>query len=243
MSIFRLFLILIFASFTIEAADNSRKDLTIALLHTPGVLESESDNFPYNKLLTYLSENYESKFFTRYYPYKRAESLLLTKQVDCLFPVVKGKKREEFDTFYSETVNNISVFLFSIESDYKSFAEIKGKTIIHYRGFDYGYWNLKDKDQVVFVPIENQKRAVGILQKGRATAYIDYYPDIKQTVSPKDFSRLKYSKKHPLKSFEDSFECYSSEDNKKFIIWLNKMIRTMRSSGKLKYLLDDYYNF
>jgi ABC-type amino acid transport substrate-binding protein len=239
----KFFLILIFTSFAIESADHSSKELRIALLHTPGVLESASDNFPYNKLLTYLSENYKPAFYTSYYPYERANYLLQTKQVDCLFPVVKGEKREELETLYSETINNISVLIFSLESEYKSFEEIKGKTVIYYRGFGFGHWNLKDKDQIVFVPIEDKKNATNLLKKGRATAYIDYYPDIKKTVSPEELSRLKYAKKHPLKNFEDSFECYNSEDNKKFIIWLNKMIRTMKSSGQLKYFLDDYYNF
>lgn len=218
------------------------ESLSFALIHVPGIMEPENTDAPYNKLLEHIESNSELNVISTFLPYSRAEMLMEKHQIDCLFPVLRGAPNTDFPTLYSDTINVVSVHLFSLHKTHRSLAEIENETVIYLEGYNFGYWGLKDKDKVAWVPVGSQKRALDVLQSGRATAYIDYFPDITLSLSNEAFSRLKYSPDHPIRRFEDSMECIDSDKNRVFMNWFNHELGQLQASGGLKKLLADYYN-
>ena len=239
-SIFILLLLISCYSYASTAPSN---DIYLAILKTSGVLEPNDDTRPYNKLLSRLTETAPFTIKTQYLSYEKALVGLESKRIDCVFPVVRGKQRENFNTVYGEPVNKIAVYLFSLGTVFGSFKEVQNETVLYYRGYDFGNWGLKDYNLVHLFAVENKDNVVRLLEKKRAIAYIDYLPDIKQSMTLTDFSKLKYDPSSPLKHFEDTLECYVSEKNTQFINWLNREIRIMRETEELKMILGNYYNF
>lgn len=226
-----------------HASKIPRNDIYFAILETSGVLEADDPTRPYNKLMSRLIETAPFTIKTKYLSYEKAMVGLESQRVDCVFPVVRGKQRAHFETVYGESVNQIAVFLFSLEGKFKSFQEVQKQTVLYYRGYDFGNWELKDKHLVHLFAVENKRNVVKLLEKKRAIAYIDYLPDLKQSMSLADFSKLSYDPSYPLKHFEDTIECYQSEKNLEFINWFNDEIREMKATGELKTVLGNYYNF
>lgn len=224
-------------------SSTASQDVSVALIPLPGVLEAKTPDAPYNRFIEYIKAQSELNWVTEYYPYVRAEQKLLNQQVDCIFPVVRGDVREQVPTLISETVNRVSVHLFSLTYEYKSFDEIAGSSVIHLNDFEFGYWSLDGKDKVSTISVLSQEAAMNVLKSGRATAYIDYYPDIKLSFPENDYAKLKFSLEDPINEFEDVIECTASEKNQHIVNILNTELRKMKSSGKLRQLLGAYYNF
>lgn len=214
----------------------------MALIHVPGIMEHEPSNAPYNKLLRHIATNSEHVISSQFMPYNRAETLFNTGKIDCLFPVSKGQSDNSNVRQYSETINYVSVYLFSLDNAYRSFAEITGETVIYLKGYSFSYWNMKDTDKVTLVEVGSQGAALKVLNSGRAKAYIDYYPDIRTALTKQEFSTLRYSPDHPLMNTEDAFECSTTLKNSPFLRALNAEIITLKKSGKLQEILAEYYN-
>lgn len=225
-----------------QAKQEQKKDIAIALVHIPGIMEPEPSGAPYSKLLRHIAVNSEYVISSQFMPYNRAESLFNAGKIDCLFPVSKGQPDNSIVRHYSETINHVSVYLFSRDNAYKSFAEIAEETVIYLKGYSFSYWNMKDTDKVNLIEVGSQKSALKVLNSGRAKAYIDYYPDIKKAFTKQEFSTLKYDPGYPLMNSEDSFECSTTEKNSNFLQALNTKILTLKKSGKLQEILGQHYN-
>ena len=196
---------------SLQATESQFDSISFGLIHVPGIMEPDSEHAPYNKLFNHLVKQNKFAISSTFYPYNRGEMLMGKKQVDCLFPVVNGLPREDHPSIYSDTINIVSVYLFSMQSEFKSFTDIPGKTVVHLDAYKFGNRDLEGKEKVSLIPVGSQESALNVLKSGRATAYMDYYPDVKLSLSKKDFSLLMYPSANPIRSFGDSVECSESE--------------------------------
>lgn len=237
-----LFVALFIATMTVKATEKQHQAIRLALMQVPGIMEYNAQDAPYNKLINHILKTSPVSISTQFLPYSRAEKRMRNNRIDCRFPVVWGKQKEDFPTLYSLTINQVSVYLFSYDRAIGSLDEISGQTVIYLEDYDFGYWDIEDKEKVTFVPVVNQSNALKVLQSGRASALMDYYPDIKMSIPRATFAELKFAHDSPIKSFQDTIECTDTKRNRKFIAWINQQIETLKTSGRMHQLLGEHYN-
>lgn len=242
MQMLRLMWTLILVSFSLASEEQQFPPVKVALLNTPGALESGVTTLPYNKFIAAISEELGDNVYFEFHPFERAKSQIKVNQIDCMFPVVSEREHLEYPSTTSDAVNTVSIHIFSIDRTYKSLSELSGTTVIYFREYGFVYRNLAEKEGITFVPIGDQKRAFNILNSGRASAYIGYLPDMRVLMPAEEFNLLRYAQSHPLNTIGDSFECYSSDKNKAFVRSINKTLSTFKSTGKLQRILGGYYN-
>ena len=67
-----------------------------------------------------------------------------------------------------------------------------------------------------------------MLKKGRADAYLDYLPDLRFSLSKKDWQDLNYAPEHPIQSTFDGFECRAESKKVELIEQLNDAISALK---------------
>ncbi len=217
-------------------------EIKVALNHIPGVMEPAPSDAPYSTLLAYLSKRSGFKIESEFLPTPRVEQMLAKGQVDCIFPAVTQIENNPKDTIYSETVNVVNIYLFSLETSYREFSELAGETIVYLDRYTFGDRNFNGLENVHWIGVSSQQSALKLLHAGRAQAYMDYYPDLKLSLSNSEFTALQYAKDDPVAVFEDSIECANNDRNIKFIEWVDGEIGELLQSGKMAELLRNYYN-
>ena len=212
----------------------------MALTHIPKVMEYASPDAPYNKLIVHLDQRFPDTITYEFVPSSRSNKLLNTKQVDCLFPIIPIQSRE-VETQLSEPINGISAHIFSLGPEvYTDITQLNDKLIVYLRGYLFG-GIISRHSKLHFFAVSNQEAALGMLEKQRAHAYIDYIPDIRFVFNPAQLAKLKYSEQHPIFKEFDRLECLKTKTNLAFLNKVNQEIDTLRSSGKLKKMLGKYY--
>lgn len=231
--------LMVFSSFGEERVHD---ELSLALFELPGVLQPLNDALPYNRLVKHIDGTTPYAMTTQYLPYSRAEKMLRNRQLDCMFPVVKGESTKQLSSFYSATVNHVAVYLFSLDRPLRSFDEISDQAALHLSNHGFGYWSLTGKEHANWIAVGSREIALRVMQSGRAAAFIDYYPDIKVALSEDDFKRVKFATEHPLNRFEDAVECSDSNKTRAFITWFNSELETLNRTGQLQEILGEFYN-
>ncbi|NVK25830.1 MAG: transporter substrate-binding domain-containing protein [Gammaproteobacteria bacterium] len=216
------------------------KQVKIALTHIPKVMEYDTPDAPYTKLINVLRSEFGLEFEPIFLPSARANKLLNDKKIDCIFPIIPTSSRF-VDTLFSSPVNGIRAHFFSKDGkQYKSIEELAGKTVVYLRGYLFADL-IANNRQVSFLPVNSQQAAFMILAKQRADVYLEYIPDIRYTLSSEQMATLSYSKKHPIIKNNDRLECLTSERGKAFLKDFNDKIQILRASGELRKILGDYF--
>lgn len=240
---YRLALLLFgFRAFSSYGEEHLHGDLLLALFELPGVLQPHNHTLPYNRLIKHIKDVTPYTLETQFLPYSRAEKMLVNRQLDCMFPVVKGESTEQLSSFYSNTVNHVAVYLFSLDRPLQSFTEISDQAALRLSNHGFGYWSLTGEEHANWIAVDSRETALRIMQSGRAAAFIDYYPDIKVALSEEDFKRVKFSAKHPINRLEDAVECSDVNKTRVFVSWLNDELLRLNQSGELQQILGEFYN-
>lgn len=218
-------------------ADNA---LNIALTHIPKVLEYQNQYAPYNRFIERLKHDVPLEYNFVYMPSSRSNKQLENRQLDCIFPIVPTHTRP-VPTILSAKINGISAHLFSLGPKiYRSLDELNDQVVVHQRGYLFGDY-IKQYKEVRLFPVTTHSAAIGVLQKNRAAALIDYIPDLRYVLEPRQMALLKYDPDSPLVRTFDHFECIDNDKTNRFMTKVNTFILSLQNSGELKTLLGDYY--
>jgi len=233
--IVRLLLLILFVSSACAASK-----IKLVLTHIPKVMEYERHDAPYNKLVAHLVVRFPHAFEYEFMPSSRGNKLLNSRQIDCLFPIIPLQTRT-VKTQLSAPVNGISAYLFSLGPEtYRDLNELEGKMIVYLRGYLFGGL-VERHPELNFFAVTNQQAALGMLEKQRAHAYLDYLPDIRFVFDEVQLSKLKYDTKFPVVRDSDRFECIETRGNTQFLTQINREITELRRTGQLQKILGKYY--
>lgn len=214
--------------------------MVVALTHIPKVLEFENKHAPYNKLITQIESELTVSVRYDFMPSERGNRLLERAKIDCIFPIIPADYKRRDKTAFSAPINGISLNLFALDRKYQGLAELEGKIVVHLRG--YLFANAKDKFPTIkFFPASSHENAINMLKNGRATAYLDYMPDVRFSIPTEQMQRLKFDESSPVLRANDSFECKDFGEPKRFLQEVEKAILRLREEGRLKRILGDYY--
>lgn len=228
--------LLLFVSFTVKG----KVPVVIALTHIPQVLEFENEQAPYNKLIKAIEQKISVPTRYEFMPSERGNRLLAKGKIDCIFPIIPADYERSEKTAFSTPINGISLNLFALNQRYKGFDELEGKIVVHLRG--YLFANARKKyPSIKFFPASNQENALNMLKNGRASAYLDYLPDVRFSIPKEQMQLLQYDKENPVLKANDSFECKDSGHAKDFLKQLEKAVELLDTQGQLKTILADYY--
>lgn len=218
----------------------AKEPVVVALTHIPKVLEFGRANNPYNRLVEVLQAEITIPVSYDFMPSERGNRLLAVGKVDCIFPIIPANYKRAEKTSFSKPINGISLNLFALDRKYKGLAELDGQIVVHLRG--YLFANAKDKfPNIKFFPAASHGNAINMLKNGRASAYLDYMPDVKFSVSAEQMAQLRYDKENPVLQANDSFECKDTGAPKAFLKQVERIIKNLRSEDKLKKVLGSYY--
>lgn len=216
------------------------RKIQIALTHIPKVMEHDNDSAPYNRFIKRLEEEVSFNYSFSYMPSSRANKQLMNQVIDCIFPIIPTETRP-IPTQISERINGISAYLFSLGPKvYSGLDQLSGNVVVHKRGYLFGNFIHLHED-VHYFPVTTHEAAIGMLEKKRAAAFIDYLPDLKFVLKPEQFAKLKYDKKKPLVRSYDHFECIVEPRVDVFIKELNQFIKRLQETNGMEGLLGKYY--
>ena len=203
-------------------------------------MEFGNSKAPYNQLIEHLNKKLPVNFSVEFMPSSRGNKLLNAAQIDCLFPIIPLTQRTT-QTVISEPVNGISAYFFSTGLQvFSDLDQLKGKMVVYLRGYLFGGL-VANHPEINFFAVSSQHAALGMLEKNRAVAYLDYIPDIRYVFNSEQMGKLKYDKTSPIVRDYDRFECLDTPSSKSFLNLINKEIQSIRTTGKLKTLLGKYY--
>ena len=215
-------------------------EIRLVLTHIPRVMEYGKPDAPYNRLIRELDRTLPIDFSVEFMPSSRANKLLNAKQIDCLFPIIPLDDRAT-KTVLSAPVNGISAYLFSTHTEiYTDLSQLKGKMVVYLRGYLFGGL-INEHPEIRFFAVSSQKAALGMLEKNRAVAYLDYIPDIRYVFTKRQMAKLKYDASSPIIRDFDRFECLDSPKSNEFLLRLNTSIKHLRETGELEKILGSYY--
>mgnify|MGYP005989379361 CR=1 FL=1 len=214
--------------------------INLGLIVIPGVLEYKKPEAPYSQLFIQLSKALTVPFDVHYMPSARANKLLNSKKLDCIFPIIPSTRRA-VATLLSQPVNGIRAYIFTNHRNvYSKINQLAGKRVVYLRGYVFGDL-IERETKINFFPVTNQQAALNILFKQRADAYLEYIPDIKFALSASDFKKLYFDEPNPVIASNDYFECLDHPDSSKFINNLNEIMSQYRKDGKMKTILNNYF--
>lgn len=218
----------------------ANEPVVVALTHIPKVLEYGRASNPYNRLVEILQAEIILPVRYDFMPSERGNRLLEKGKVDCIFPIIPANYKRAEKTSFSAPINGISLNLFALDRKYKGLAELDGEIVVHLRG--YLFANAKDEfPNIKFFPAASHDNAINMLKNGRASAYLDYMPDVKFSVPKEQMAQLQYDEENPVLKANDSFECKDTGPPKAFLSQVERVIRTLRAENKLKDVLGSYY--
>jgi len=212
----------------------------VAFIKIPGVFDYKTPQAPYNRLLTELRTT--MTIDGRYLPSARANKLMLTGKLDCIFPILPPKRQDSAATIISEPINGLKAYAFTLAGKERitSLSQMRGKPVAYLRGYVYGGF-IEQNPDIHFFPVIDHVAAIGVLQKGRADAYLDYIPDIRLALSEEGYNLLDYDIEKPIITGYDRIECIDNPDNRVFLDKINERINELKRSGKMQKLLGKYY--
>lgn len=203
-------------------------------------MEYNNDKAPYNLLVKQLVAKIDFEFELHFMPSSRSNKKLQDNSVDCIFPTIPTASRNN-PTQLSAKVNSISAYIFTMgPQKYSKLSELKNKLVVHQRGYLFGDY-ITEQKQINFFPVASQQAALGMLQKKRAAALIDYLPDLRFILTKKQMSKLNYVEQSPLLQSFDYFECIVNPRVNGFVKELNKNLNMMKKTGELEEILGLYY--
>ncbi|MBU2880638.1 transporter substrate-binding domain-containing protein [Psychrosphaera sp. B3R10] len=235
-----LFVTLLILPSCFSAASNAQEKISIALTHIPNVMEYNNDKAPYNLLVKHLVKKIDFDLELNYMPSSRSNKKLQDRSVDCIFPTIPTASRS-IPTQLSSKVNSISAYIFTIGPErYTKLSQLHNKLVVHQRGYLFGDY-ITEQKHINFFPVVSQQAAIGMLQKKRAAALIDYLPDLRFILTKKQMSKLNYEELSPLLQSFDYFECIVNPRVDSFVKELNNTLEVMKKSGELEEVLGLYY--
>lgn len=233
LSVFILNLLLL--SFSLTAAQPR-----LALTHIPKVLEFGNADAPYNRLLEQFVATKTIAFDYEFMPSSRANKLLNELKIDCIFPIIPTRTRS-VQTHFSDPINGIKAHVFSLgPQTYSNLEQLNGKVVVYLRGYLFGDL-IANTPSISFFPVTNQKAALGMLQKQRAHAYLDYVPDIRFVFTDDELSLLKYRPDAPFIKDYDRMECLETPAGKELMTQLNRFVANKKAQNQLRDILGNYY--
>lgn len=218
----------------------AKKPVIVALTHIPKVLDHTSPNAPYNRFIERIRTDLSVDVDFQYMTSERGTGLLATGKVDCIFPIIPGDYLRKDKTLFSEPINGIALYVFSVAQEFKSLAELNHQMVVYLRGYLFANY-INQFPDITFFPVSNQLNALEMLKNKRASAYIDYYPDVRFSLPPRDFSKLKYDLKSPLLTDSDRFECKAFGHSLTFLKHVNKVVTELHKTDEMKQVLGAYY--
>lgn len=217
-----------------------KEPVIVALTHIPKVLEFGNDQAPYNKLIEEINSELTVKVHYEFMPSERGNRLLEKGKVDCIFPIIPADYKRAEATSFSTPINGISLNLFAFDRRYKGLDELKGQIVVHLRG--YLFANAREKyPSIKFFPAESHSNALNMLKNKRASAYLDYLPDVRFSIPSEQMKKLQFDEQNPVLKANDSFECKIAGEPKLFLQQVESAVGSLRRKGKLKEILADYY--
>ena len=212
----------------------------VSLTHIPKVLDYDTPNAPYNKLIKKIKQQLTLDVDFQYMPSERGTRLLSQGKIDCIFPIIPGDYPRQEKTQFSAAVNGISLHLFALDNIYTTLPELNQKVVVHLRGYLFANY-VYNFPEVTFFPTANQLNALKMLKSGRASAYLDYIPDVRFSLPQSAFKQLKFDLNKPVLKSSDRFECKASGKPLQFLQHAEAVIGKLKKSGELKELLGAYY--
>ncbi len=239
----RTIMYLIFICVCTAANGEEAQVLKLGYIDLPEVFDSSGKGAPYNELMARLLKRIALPYDSRFIPSARSNAMMQQGRIDCVFPAIPHFYDRGIPTLLSEATNKVSSHIFSSESPaIKGIAEADEKIIAYRQGMNFGQL-VNQYPNVDFVPVETQRNAMSLMYRRKVDGYLAYYPDIILSMSEMEFSRLHVSLDHPLSRSEDKLECSDTPNNRLFIQRFNQELQKMKTSGELRQVLGNYYNF
>ena len=197
---------------------NETLPVSIAVSEIPYVLSTEPDKVgDYNRLLDRITD---IEVFV--VPPARAERLFDKGEVDCLFPASTTTMDVPFALIQSETVTEVTAYLFSLKS-YQSVEEFLGRAVALRRGFSFG--KIRQNYSMKFVELESETRAIQFLLRGRVEAVIGYALDVENAIKELKVQPLYFNPSLPLYTAYEAFVCRDNSRNRDFVERINPIIK------------------
>ena len=223
--------------FSLVAYENP---LRLGIVNIEGVLEEGRPDLPYNRFLDALFSDLESAYTATFLPHARTHKWLQEDKLTCSFPDNKKEIAAPDDYLQSIPVNSVNAHIFSLHHTYTHMEQLHEKVVLHLA--HYAFDGLMDEyDDVSYVPVDSPLLAFRLLQQGRADAYIEYVPDIFQSLQVKQTEQLQYDLSVPLKTLHDRFLCVKSHATLQLMKRIDDALIQYHQSGKLLELLGTSY--
>lgn len=216
--------------------------VSVGFSRVTGVLDDQPDS-PYNKLLNVLSKKAGIEFVGNFFPSVRSNYFLEKRQIDCIFPIVKGGYQRPIKTIFSAPFNVVTSHFFTLKLPaFTSLADASQKTVAYQRGYLFANLVVNDDYNISFVPVEDIEAAVTLLKTGKADSYLEYMPDLKFNLDDRDFEKLITDLNSPIQTIEDVMECTDTLKNRKILAAFDTALTELKASGELQVILGNYYN-
>ena len=225
----------IFLFFLVNSCFASEQmSVSVGFSQIPGVLD-EQQSSPYNKLLDVITKKSGIEFNGNFFPSIRSNHFLERRQLDCIYPIVKGGYHRPIKTLFSDRFNVVTSHFFTLEEPaFSSLADASHKTVAYQRGYLFANLVVDDTNDISFVPVEDTDAALQLLKTGRADAYLEYMPDLKFNLDSKRYEQLVTDLDSPIQTLEDVMECVDSKKNREIMASFNSTLAELKANGELK---------
>lgn len=221
---------------------SGQTSVSVGLSRIPGVLD-EKPSSPYNKLLNVISDKADIEFDGSFFPSIRSNHFFENRQIDCIYPIVKGDYHRPIKTIFSDRFNIVTSHFFTLQSPaISSLKDASQKIVAYQRGYLFATLVLDGNNNITFTPVDNTMAALQLLKTGKADAYLEYMPDLKFNLNKEGFEKLVTDINNPIQTIEEVMECANTEDNREILRAFNSVLADLKASGELKAILGDYYN-
>ena len=186
-----------------------------------------SENGKYYKLIKRAALESKVDVTFKFYPIERAKRRYFTKKFDgCILP--KSILSEEYrEGIESIPFQKTTIYVFSLDVEYKSLSAIKNKKIGLIQGVDYGvdFKVLSNSDNNnYFHYARDTETSLLLLHKKRVDLILGFLPMIKDASMKLNKEVPMYSKNYDLITIQDTLVCHTNAENFKSLMRINKSL-------------------